>query len=49
MIYVIYFRKIIHHILNQIVADSCKVLNLAKRFNRKVERLRKEYLNSFPD
>ena len=49
MIYVIYFLKIIHHILNKIIPDDCKVLNLAGKFNSEIERLRKEYLNLFTD
>ena len=33
--------------LNKIVPDNCKVLNLAGRFNREIERLREGYLDLF--
>ena len=35
--------------LNETLPDDCKVLNLAGKFNREIERLRKEYLNLFTD
>ena len=36
-------------LLNKIIPDNCKVLNLAGKFNREIGRLREGYLNLFTD